>query len=681
MSQSGASRVIVPLRTQRILVALAWLLVAFFTFAFSRSIMHLPLWGAVVLTGLETFLFFSLIDKSHPRTPVPFLRCVDYLSRAFLKALLPVLFMAGIFLLGLFFGWGGGESAAGVVIGLVAGAIAFWLSLPGPITQVVERLVRGRPQPVSSSESLANEVRLPEGDEGITWGGLRIPSRAATSHFMVIGTTGSGKTVTLRLLMQEVLQPIGKGGDCRALIYDAKQDIVSQLAGMGLSCEIKTLNPFDSRCAAWDIAKDINEPATALQAAVTLVPPDEGSSSPFFVDAAQNLLYGVMLAFIVRGSDWRFSDLVRALQDPQRLEKILRATPDTAHMATLLFGNKETLNNVMSTVATKMLPYEAIAAMWDKAYTQGATVSLEDWIRHRGSANSVLVLGNSEKARLALDTLNQVIFKRVSELVLDQTEDRAGQRRTWIFLDELAEAGKLDGLTSLLAKGRSKGACVVVGFQDIEGLRAVYGAEQTNALTGQCNNKAILRLESPPTGEWASKLFGSYEAIEVRKSHTTGKSRPSSWAAGQGGQDSDSTTYAEQYVKREAVLESEFAIIPTTTQENGLTGYYIVPSVGTYKHVYGGDWLFSGKALAEPVTDVADMDRRSPDAQYLKPWTDADYHRLKFPELEPVRTATAEAQSSWDTAKAQGQQKLRSPRSASPGRAEEKGQPYELGLS
>jgi hypothetical protein len=636
----------VGLKAQRLYIAASWLLLALFAFLFSRGVMKVSLFWAWTLTALVSFLYFSQLDRANPRTPVPFLRCVDYLSKSFLKALVPPLIMAAVFLLAAYFKWGGASSITAVIVGIIAGAIAYWVSLPGPIPQVVEQMVRGRQKPVNSSESKAAEVKLSDGDEGITWGGIRIPAKSATSHFMVVGTTGSGKTVTLRLLMQEVLQPIGKGGDHRALVYDAKQDIVSQVVGMGLTGEVKTLNPFDERCVAWDIAKDITEPATALQAAATLFPSDEGSSQPFFVDAAQNLLYGVMLAFIRRKSDWYFSDLLRAMQDTEKLHKILSAVPETRYISNLLFSNKDTLNNVMSTVSTKMLPYEAIASMWDYAYHAGHKVSLEEWIQNRGSSNYTLILGNSEKARKPLDALNRVIFKRVSELVLDQPEDRSGERRTWIFLDELGEAGRLDGLSSLLAKGRSKGACIVIGFQDIDGLREVYGEQAANALTGQCNNKAILRIESPATGEWASKLFGSYEAIEVRKSQSWGKSY------GQSASSSENMSYSEEYVKREAVLESEFAIIPTTSRENGLTGYYIVPSVGTYKHTYGGDWLFSGNALSEPVSDVADIERRGSEAQFLKPWTDADFKRLRFPELEPVREANEEEQAAWNAAKA-----------------------------
>jgi len=50
--------------------------------------------------------------------------------------------------------------------------------------------------------------------------------------------------------MQSVLPDIREGRGNRALVYDAKGDVLSILAGMGLSCPVQTLNPFDSRSVA-----------------------------------------------------------------------------------------------------------------------------------------------------------------------------------------------------------------------------------------------------------------------------------------------------------------------------------------------------------------------------------------------------------------------------------------------
>ena len=80
---------------------------------------------------------------------------------------------------------------------------------------------------------------------------------------------------------------------------------------------------------------------------------------------------------------------------------------------------------------------------------------------------------------------------------IDQSESTT--RRSWFIVDELADAGKLQGIISLAKKGRSKGACVVLAFQSVSGLRdpQLYGQHGADELLGQIGTRFIGRLECP----------------------------------------------------------------------------------------------------------------------------------------------------------------------------------------
>jgi hypothetical protein len=54
------------------------------------------------------------------------------------------------------------------------------------------------------AERRYRRVRPPD-DQGVLWGGVRIPTNHAVTNFVVIGTVGSGKTLTLQLLLQSLL--------------------------------------------------------------------------------------------------------------------------------------------------------------------------------------------------------------------------------------------------------------------------------------------------------------------------------------------------------------------------------------------------------------------------------------------------------------------------------------------
>jgi hypothetical protein len=474
--------------------------------------------------------------------------------------------------------------------------------------------VRGR-RLISFKRAERISLRLIRNDASpLFFGGLWLPSWAAVMHFLVLGTTGSGKTLTLRLLMQSVLKSILPGSDRRALVYDAKGDILSILHGMGLSCPIKTLNPFDRRCVAWDIAKDCTSPATALEIATILIPQEEGQNR-FFSDAARHLIYGVLVAFIKTAPNrFTFRDVVLAVQSEKALRALLSRCPETQHLVKrYLDGNAREWSSILSSIATRMAPFEIIAAAWSRAEE---SVSLQDWVR----GSYILVLGNDESIRAALDAINQVIFKRISELLLALPD--SDTRRSWLFYDEAGEAGELNGLSRVSTNGRSKGVCLVLGLQDVEGFRDVYGEEIANSILGQCSHMAILRVKSDGTARWASQSVGELERYEYHDSYTKGD---------HGG----SKTTTEQLVKREAVLPSEFMCLPATNPENGLSGFYLSPEIGAYRTVLSGEFLAESLLLRN--MQVPDVVPRPVEDQYLKPWTDEDLCRLGLsdPDLPP----------------------------------------------
>jgi type IV secretory pathway TraG/TraD family ATPase VirD4 len=480
---------------------------------------------------------------------------------------------------------------------------------------------RGR-RLISYSEAVKHAERLrSEDDYGLWWGMMKLPSSVATSHFAIVGSTGSGKTISIRLLMQSVLPNIGTGKDQRALIYDAKQDIVSILAGINPPCEVVILNPFDKRGVAWDMARDITSPATAQQIATILIPENKNASQPFFSDAARHLLSGVLISFIKKCPEkWTFRDVVLALKSQERLKKVLLSSPETSDLVEHYFSDETTARNVMSTVATKMQRYEFIAAAWERA---DKAISLREWL----TGEFILVLGNDEATRTAVDAINQVIFKRLSELILAQTESET--RRTWVFLDELRQAGKLEGLSSLLTKGRSKGASVVLGYQDIEGLREVYGHQLANEIAGQCANKAILRCDSSDTAKWAAALFGEREVLERREGTSqSSSSSKNDYSFGGSSTSGTSSQTSEQVLKREVVLPSEIMDIPPTTAKNGLSGYYLTPLIGAYFVTAEGDWIAND--LRPKSLDILDIDPREESDQYLNAWGSSDFERLSL---------------------------------------------------
>ncbi len=445
----------------------------------------------------------------------------------------------------------------------------------------------------------------------VFWGGDWIPFEDAVTHFCVAGATGSGKTVLLRLLMQSVLPLIRTQPDTRALIYDAKRELHQVIYGIlaahaklseheesiGLEDCVRTLDPFDSRCYAWNMGEDVKSAPSALEIAAILVPVDKNDANPFFLNAGRDILCGVMRSFIRAGQSWTLRDVIFATMNRDDLKAILKRDPTTRHLVEERYKNPKLLRDVLATLGSKVMYFEPIAAAWHRAAQAKRVLSLKDWTQQ----NYILLLGNDEENRSALDAINRLLFKRVSELLLAQESE--GRRRTWIILDEFAKAGRLDGIDDLLTKGRAYGTCVVLGFQDIEALRDrdLYGEHVANVLVGQCAHKAILKLYSRATADWACGLAGDFEHIEEAVSYTYGAS--------------DSQTLSYHVQKREAVLATEFMTLPRANRD-GFEGWYISPDAVQRRPVP------HGRLLLDPDRNVPNYARRQDGDYDLEPWSD-----------------------------------------------------------
>lgn len=448
----------------------------------------------------------------------------------------------------------------------------------------------------------------------IVWGGLALPASVASSHFLVAGTTGSGKTVTVNLLLKSVLPHIAPGSDWRALIYDAKTEIVSQLGDMGLRCPIHILNPLDARSAAWHMARDLRTPEEIREASILLFPPPKEGKNDFFDKSAANLLEGVMHSFKKRTPGaWDLRDILLAMGSKARLKEVLSWAPEhNADRIELYFGNARTANDIMATIANQIAPYRVIAAYW---HNSPRRVSLEDWAK----GESILIMGNSHRATEALRDINRVMFRRLSQIILDVPNSTP--RRSWIFLDEFAKAGRLDGLDELMTKGRSKGVSAVLAFQDISGVKEVYGDNIAEEMMAQVGSKAILRLQGSQSAKWAEATFGDEEITEFRFNE-------SQTSTPQGG--SASSGLSEHRDVHPIVRAAEFLAIPHAGQPgvSALSGFYNTAQVGPYRYDLPLALVAKHFPPRRGFLKLADFEERPASQGYLEPWTREELARL-----------------------------------------------------
>jgi type IV secretory pathway TraG/TraD family ATPase VirD4 len=361
----------------------------------------------------------------------------------------------------------------------------------------------------------------------------------------------------------------------------------------------------------WNISTDYNDSASATQLAKSLIPPGENLSQPFFAKASAAILAAVVCEHIRSNpGGWDLADIIFDCLSEERLLLRLQTAPQGPYnMAALTsMARGDTRASVMAELTTALSDYLPIASRWRKAKEHGRILSIK---RFLDLDSGVLLLGANRQFSESLGVINRLFLRRFSELSLDNTDTHLwnSENRTWLFLDELKELGKVHDLATLISKGRGKGICAVLGFQDISGLEEAFGEKNAQEITACCLHKLFLKL-SGLSAEWASKSIGQTEVLDTSVSIRTGSSISSGFnssetctkgfttvtfgifgkplgtplgtsntsRANQSGTSftttlSSDVTVSKQSKVKDAVLASEISGLPDFSRGGGITGF------------------------------------------------------------------------------------------------------------
>ena len=485
------------------------------------------------------------------------------------------------------------------------------------------------------------------------FGPHEIPRKYGTEHCQCVGATGSGKTEIAKRLMKSILEA---DLHARIYIYDPKTELVPIVYKLNGDDEesvksgksrVKILNPFDQRSYAWDMAADIKSPVAARQIATNFFPSESanGHDNPYFVNAAIDILVTIFLIFMMcmpNPGSWTFRDVLLVAMNAHYMRFLFNyaemsgrfelPTVSRVKMA-YIDTDPRTAANIASTICTHLAVFEPVAACMDAARKEGRVISLERWVED--DCQDILILGTEETARATMNAVNRALFKRVSELVVGRREStyeerESGANQTWFFLDEIREAGHLDGLRTLLNMGRSRSACVALFYQDFQGLIDVYGESVAEELTGQCNNAAFLRIVNPSTAKWACEAFGT--SLDIGR--------------GSGISFGDDTSYNHESHEEERPLlyTSDFLYMPMAGKKNGICGYYRLAdfhpktSKDAFAKFVPEHFKSPPSKRATPKVESAWLSAFYPrpiSDQFLQPWNTDDWARLGLPGSPP----------------------------------------------
>jgi hypothetical protein len=345
---------------------------------------------------------------------------------------------------------------------------------------------------------------------------LRVPYQAENSHFLLMGDSGTGKSVIMRQFAQQIEERADS-----AIIYDPALEYVTEFYDESRGDII--LNPLDARMPYWSPADEIQHEAESLTVAASLFP-DSHRENPFFVEGPRKVFAHLLT---LKPSP---EELVWWLSHEQELDRRLKGT----ELAAMIYqgasaqraGVLASLNMVADSL--KMLPKKRdVSRSWTAA----------EWSKKR---QGWIFLTSTPEVRKRLLPLTSLWLDLTVLRLMNQ--GRPGPRPVWFLLDELASLQRLPQLHTAITENRKSNNPVVLGFQGRSQLEARYGLDAEAMLT-QPATKVFLRTSEPKSALWISQAIGQVELERVRETRTDGRQR-------------DSRSYNRENINKPLVMDS-----------------------------------------------------------------------------------------------------------------------------
>lgn len=403
--------------------------------------------------------------------------------------------------------------------------------------------------------------------------GLPLIKHKETSHILITGTTGSGKTNCFHTLLPQI-----RARPNRAIVVDLTGDFVAKYYREGQDV---LLNPLDARSVNWSPWADcLTE--THYDALAAAIVPKSSSSDKFWENAGKALLSAAFRKFAaLRDPDVHKLYHLLVCADLSEFSKFFHKTEAASY--THMDGDKMTMS-IRATLVNHMQAFKLLTSSEEP-------FSIRKWVSESPEGQWLFISAKPDQRDTLLPLISGWIDTAINALM---SEEPNPARRLWFILDELPALQKLPSLEIGMAEARKYGGCFLAGVQSFPQLINTYGQNQAQSVLDLFNTKLFFRNTEPSTTSWISKVLGEAEIKEHVESLSYGANTIR-----------DGVSLSQQTKTKPLVLPTEIACLPD------LEAYIKLPATvptGKIKLKYKAMETLS-KGFVERNTDVAYTER------------------------------------------------------------------------
>src|SRR2546425_684771 len=325
---------------------------------------------------------------------------------------------------------------------------------------------------------------------------LVLPRAVESSHILIMGDTGMGKSTLIR----QILLQVEARGDT-AIVYDPALEYMPKFYKPDRGDII--LNPIDQRMPYWSPSDELTHITESSTLAASLFP-HRHNENAFFTEGPRKI-FAHLLTLRPTPEELAWWMCNETAID-QRVKGTEYAAMINRQAPAQRSGVLASLNMVADSL--KLLPREAdTTKRWRAA--AGAD-ERKGW----------LFLTSTPATRERLVPLTSLWLDTLVLRLMNHGQ--RGPHPVWFVLDELASLQKLPQLHTAVTEKRQTHNPVVLGFQGRSQLETRYGHE-AEAMLSQPATKIFLRTSEAHAAKWISDTIGRIEIERLRESRSSGQ--------------------------------------------------------------------------------------------------------------------------------------------------------------
>lgn len=324
------------------------------------------------------------------------------------------------------------------------------------------------------------------------------PIHAEKTHTLVTGAVGTGKTV----LMSNLINQVRLAND-KAIIYDYMGVYTERFYDPSKGDII--LNPLDGRSPNWSLVNECTKPSDFDSIAKAFIP-DKHSGDPFWENAAR-AVFTESLKYLYNKKDLS-NEAIKEIFFSNNEDSFNYIVKTSGLLKKILPDDSEkTKGSILSVMTTYIKSLQYLHDREEKIF------SIREWVKD-DSKKGFLIVSSKADQHETLKPLISAILEIAANNLLSLKQNN--NRRLWVFLDELPSMNNIPSLESSLAQARQFGGCFVLTVQLMAQLRSIYGRDKAEAISGSCRNRVIFSTPDNETANWCANSLGKIEIEETK---------------------------------------------------------------------------------------------------------------------------------------------------------------------